>query len=47
MDPQWMTLNNMYTQAKIQQLLMGQVTVKDALKDLHENLEKLHAANQL
>jgi multiple sugar transport system substrate-binding protein len=45
MDPQWMTLNNMYTQSKIQQLLMGQVTVQDALKDLHDNLERLHKAN--
>ncbi|MDR2553761.1 MAG: sugar ABC transporter substrate-binding protein [Treponema sp.] len=44
MDPQWMTLNNMFTQSKIQQLLMGQVSVRDALKDLHENLEKLHQA---
>lgn len=44
MDPQWMTLNNMYTQSTVQQMLMGQVSPEEGLQSLHEALEKMHSA---
>lgn len=42
MDPDWQTLTSMFGQSKIQQMLMGDVSVKDGLTDLDENLKLLH-----
>ena len=44
MDPQWMTINNMYTQSTVQQMLMGDISVDDGLQQLHEILQKMHNA---
>jgi len=41
-DPQWQTLSNMFVQSRVQQMIMGEISVKDALTDLDNNLKKLH-----
>ncbi|MDR0656638.1 MAG: sugar ABC transporter substrate-binding protein [Treponema sp.] len=42
LDPQWQTLNNLFVQAYVQQMDMGQISPKDGLYFLHTQLEKLH-----
>jgi ABC-type glycerol-3-phosphate transport system substrate-binding protein len=42
LDPQWQTFSNMFVQPKIQQMILGEVNVKDGLADLDANLKKLH-----
>lgn len=41
-DPQWQTLSNMFVQSKVQEMIMGKVSVKDGLADLDKNLKNLH-----
>lgn len=41
-DPQWQTLSNMFVQSKVQEMIMGKVSVKSALSELDQNLKKLH-----
>lgn len=42
LDPQWQTLSNMFVQSRVQQMIMGEMSVDDALKDLDDKLKNLH-----
>jgi multiple sugar transport system substrate-binding protein len=42
LDPQWQTLSNMFVQSRVQQMIMGEISVDAALKDLDANLKSLH-----
>lgn len=42
MDPKWQTLADMFVNTAVQQMLMGEVKVEDALKDLDTKLNQLH-----
>lgn len=42
MDPKWQTLADMFVNTAVQQMIMGEVNVDTALKDLDEKLTQLH-----
>lgn len=42
LDPQWQTLSSMFVQSKVQEMIMGKVSVKNGLAELDQNLKKLH-----
>lgn len=43
LDPHWMTLSNMFVQSRVQQMLMGELSVYEALRDLDQNLKSLQS----
>ncbi|WP_343246322.1 sugar ABC transporter substrate-binding protein [Diplocloster hominis] len=42
LDPQWETLASMYGRSTVQQMIMGDVSVEDGLKNLDNQLKLLH-----